>query len=29
MSNTMWEELTARRARGLVAGPGRGFNGLA
>jgi hypothetical protein len=29
MSNTMWEELTARRARRIVAGPGRGFTGLA
>ena len=29
MSNTMWEELTARRARLTVAGPGRGFTGLA
>lgn len=29
MSNTTWEELTARRARLIVAGPGRGFAGLA
>jgi len=28
MSNTMWEELTARRARRIVAGPGRGFTGF-
>ena len=29
MSNTMWEELTTRRTRSIVAGPGRGFAGLA
>jgi hypothetical protein len=29
MSNTMWEELTPRRARLIVAGPGRRFAGLA
>jgi hypothetical protein len=29
MSNTMWEELTARHACLIVAGPGRGFTGLA